>query len=212
MSLRTLAHVTCLGLWPVAGQRGWNRKLYEGSAAHYVQGRLPYPPEVAEVLREELRLNGTGRLLDVGSGPGSLTLLLAPHFQEAVGVDPDPGMIAEAANQASSRGIGNARWAMMRAEELPGDLGTFRVATFAQSFHWMDRARVATAVRAMLEPGGSWVHVGATTHQGLEDADRLPFPSRSRTLSSATSVTRGARAYPARTRCLLQLASQDLVA
>jgi hypothetical protein len=86
-------------------------------------------------------------------------------------------MIAEAANQASSRGIGNARWAMMRADELPGDLGTFRVATFAQSFHWMDRPRVATAVRAMLEPGGSWVHVGATTHQGLEDAGRLPFPS-----------------------------------
>ena len=155
----------------------WHRKLYEGSAEYYARGRLPYPPEVAEVLRDELRLDGTGRLLDVGSGPGSLTLLLAAHFEEVVGVDPDPGMIAEAADQAATRGIGNIRWETMRAEELPGDLGTFRVATFAQSFHWMDRPRVAAAVRTMLEPGGRWVHVGATTHQGLEDAGGLPFPS-----------------------------------
>jgi hypothetical protein len=40
------------------------------------------------------------------------------------------------------------------------------VATFAQSFHWMDRALVATVVRAMLAPGGTWVHVHATTHAG----------------------------------------------
>jgi SAM-dependent methyltransferase len=161
----------------VAAQGRWHRKLYKGSAAYYAQGRLPYPPEVAEVLRDELLLNGSGRLLDVGSGPGSLTLLLAAHFQEVVGVDPDPGMIAEAASQAAARGIRNTRWATMRAEELPGDLGTFTVATFAQSFHWMDRPRVAAAVHAMLEPRGSWVHVGATTHQGLEDAAGLPFPS-----------------------------------
>ncbi len=161
----------------MAAEDGWSRKLYEGSAAYYARGRLPYPPEVADVLRDELGLNGSGRLLDVGSGPGSLTLLLAPHFQEAVGVDPDPGMIAEAARQAAARRIPNARWAMLSAEELPGDLGTFRVATFAQSFHWLDRPRVATIVRSMLEPGGNWVHVAATTHQGVEDADGLPFPA-----------------------------------
>lgn len=155
----------------------WHRKLYEGSAAYYAQGRLPYPPEVAEVLRDELRLDRTGRLLDVGSGPGSLTLLLAPFFEEVVGVDPDPGMIAEAVDQATMRGIDNVRWETMRAEELPGDLGTFRVATFAQSFHWMDRPRVAAAVRTMLEPGGRWVHVGATTHQGVKHPGGLPLPS-----------------------------------
>jgi SAM-dependent methyltransferase len=157
--------------------RRWHRKLYEGSAAYYARGRLPYPPEVADVLRNELRLDGTGRLLDVGSGPGSLTLLLAPWFREVVGIDADPEMTAEAAKQAAARGIGNIRWVTMPAEELPGDLGTFSVATFAQSFHWLDRERVAATVRQMLEPEGIWVHAGATTHQGVEDAGRLPFPS-----------------------------------
>jgi len=36
---------------------------------------------------------GHGRLLDVGCGPGSLTLLLAPLFDQAVGLDPDPDML-----------------------------------------------------------------------------------------------------------------------
>jgi SAM-dependent methyltransferase len=161
----------------VAARGGWDRTLYEGSAPYYARGRLPYPPAMADVLRDELRLDGTGRLLDVGCGPGSVTLLLAPLFEEVIGVDPDPGMIAEAARQADLRGVGNARWEMLPAEALPGDLGVFRVAMFAQSFHWMDRPRVARAVRSMLEPGGNWVHVGAMTHAGVEDAGDLPFPS-----------------------------------
>jgi|SRR5215218_6080788 len=41
----------------------------------------------------------------------------------------------------------------------------------------MDRQTVAGTVRSMLEPGGSWVHVSATTHEGIEDADDLPLPS-----------------------------------
>ena len=48
--------------------------------------------------------------------------------------------------------------------------------TFAQSFHWMDQARVAEHVRDMLEPGGAWVHVKATTHQGAPGDDPLPAP------------------------------------
>jgi SAM-dependent methyltransferase len=124
-----------------------------------------------------LSLDGTGRLIDVGCGPGSVALLLAPLFAEVVGVDPDPGMIAESVTEAARRGVANARWVEMPAEALPDDLGSFRVATFAQSFHWMDREKVASIVRGMLEPGGSWVHINATTHQGAEGADDLPLPS-----------------------------------
>jgi hypothetical protein len=47
----------------------------------------------------------------------------------------------------------------MRAEALPCGLGRFRVATFGQSFHWLDRASVATTVATMLEPGGALVLV-----------------------------------------------------
>jgi SAM-dependent methyltransferase len=135
---------------------------------------MPYPSRLADALRDHLGLAGRGRLLDVGCGPGSLTLLLAPLFAETVGMDADPGMIAQAAREgADNRTV---TWRHLRAEDLPAGLGTFQVVTFAQSFHWMDQPRVAGVVRPMLAPGGAWVHVAATTHQGVPGDDPLPYP------------------------------------
>ncbi|SEF20769.1 Methyltransferase domain-containing protein [Amycolatopsis pretoriensis] len=141
----------------------WDPSLYSGSAGYYARGRAAYPPELAEAFAAELGLDGSGRLLDVGCGPGSLTLLLAGWFEEAVGLDADEGMLAEA-----RRLSGACRWVHRRAEELPAGLGRFRLVTFAQSFHWFDRARVASAVHGMLAPGGVCAHVHATTHEGVE--------------------------------------------
>jgi SAM-dependent methyltransferase len=152
----------------------WDPTLYAGAAPHYAVGRVPYPPGVADALVGALFLDGTGRLLDVGCGPGSLTLLLAPHVAEAIGVDADADMLAEAARLAIP--LPNVRWVRMRAEELPGDLPSVDLVTFAQSFHWMDRPRVAAAVRGMLRPSGAVVHVGATTHEGIDPDGELPFP------------------------------------
>ena len=154
----------------------WDETLFSGSAAYYPHGRFPYPPELATALADELSLDGRGRLLDVGCGPGSLTLLLVPLFERVVAVDADEEMLAEATRQAEGAGIKNVDWVHMRAEELPGDLGSFRVVTFAQSFHWMERDRVAAAVGEMLEPGGVWVHVSATTHRGFGE-ELLPEPA-----------------------------------
>nr|WP_246324877.1 class I SAM-dependent methyltransferase [Petropleomorpha daqingensis] len=148
--------------------------MYAGSAAHYVVGRVPYPPSVASALVNAVPLDGRQRLLDVGCGPGSLTLLLAPHVAEAIGVDADGDMLVEAARLGAR--LPNVRWVRLRAEELPADLPAVDVVTFAQSFHWMDRPRVAAAVRRMLRPGGALVHVGATTHEGIEPHGDLPFP------------------------------------
>lgn len=146
--------------------------LYAGSARYYASGRLPYPETLPEVLRTGLGLDGRGRLLDVGCGPGTLTRRLAPLFDSAVGIDADAGMIAEARRS----GVDGVAWRHMRAEQLPAGLGTFRVATFAQSFHWMDRPLVARLVRAMLEPGGAWVHVDGITHRGAAGGDPLRHP------------------------------------
>jgi precorrin-6B methylase 2 len=154
----------------------WDETLYAGSAAFYVTGRRPYPAEVRGALQARLGLDGTGRLLDVGCGPGSLTLLLAPLFERAVGVDADAEMIACARRQAARAGISNVSWRQMRAESLPGALGSFRVVTFAQSFHWTSKPLVAGLVRQMLGSGGACVLVYATTHQGAEGHDLLPHP------------------------------------
>ncbi|HYN96926.1 MAG TPA: class I SAM-dependent methyltransferase [Pilimelia sp.] len=154
----------------------WDESLYAGSAPHYAVGRMPYPARLAEAIRDSVGLDGGGRLLDVGCGPGSLTLSLAAYVDSAVGVDADPDMLAEARRAAADQGIRNIDWRHLRAEDLPADLGTFRLVTLAQSFHWMDRPLVARRVRGMLGADGAWVHVSATTHRGVAGDDPLPHP------------------------------------
>jgi SAM-dependent methyltransferase len=160
----------------VAADWKWDESLFLGSAPYYVRGRLPYSPELPARLAEILSLDGHGRLIDVGCGPGILALMLAHLFDEVIGVDPDPGMLAEAETRAAEAGIPNVRWVKGRAEELPGNLGTFRVATFGRSFHWMDRPRVAAIVREMLEPGGAFVQVATIPEEHSQPVADLPYP------------------------------------
>lgn len=164
----------------------WDETLFAGTAPYYRRGRLPYAPGLADVLADALDLDGNGRLLDVGCGPGTLALTLAHLFGEVVGLDPDDGMIAEAERGADAAGVaGKTRWVRARAEELPAGLGSFTVVTFAQSFHWMDQERVAAAVRDMLRPGGALVHVSdlktedRTTEgtEKTEGTEGLPHPA-----------------------------------
>ncbi|MEU5899686.1 class I SAM-dependent methyltransferase [Streptomyces venezuelae] len=160
----------------------WDETLFRGAAAHYARGRLPYAPGLAMALAEALEPDGTGRLIDVGCGPGTLALTLAPLFREVVGVDPDVGMIAEAERDATGREVaGRTHWVCARAEDLPAGLGTFSAATFGQSFHWMDQVLVATTVKRMLRPGGALVHISdlkpeAGGEAGRPDED-LPHPA-----------------------------------
>jgi SAM-dependent methyltransferase len=131
--------------------------IFEGAAAHYRAGRPPYSPQLEPVLAEELGLDGSGRLLDGGCGPGILTVRLAHLFEQVVGLDPDAAMLAEGRRAADERGITNISWVQARAEDLPEAApGPYRAVTFGSSLHWTDEARVAEAVYDMLEPGGGF--------------------------------------------------------
>ncbi|MGH4031441.1 class I SAM-dependent methyltransferase [Actinomycetota bacterium Odt1-20B] len=159
----------------------WDESLFAGTAAYYRRGRLPYAAGLAEALAGVLGLDGRGRLLDVGCGPGTVGLTLVDLFGEVVGVDPDAGMIEEAVRAAAARGVaGKTRWVRARAEELPAGLGEFTVVALAQSFHWMDRALVAATVRDMLRPGGALVHISDVKPDVKEDPSAaggaLPWP------------------------------------
>ena len=154
----------------------WDETLFLGSAPYYLQGRPPYAPTLAVTLRDTLPLDGLERVLDVGCGPGVLALELAPYVAEVVGVDPDAGMLEEAQRRAAGMGITNATWLRLRAEEIPAALGPFWAATFGQSFHWVDQPLVAAKMRALLEPGGTFVNV-ADVKTPLSQRGPLPHPT-----------------------------------
>jgi SAM-dependent methyltransferase len=143
--------------------------LYKGSAAYYLRGRPPYSRALRDTVAVECGLDGTGRLLDVGCGPGVLTVELAPTVDEALGLDPDVDMLAEAARHADRARVSNVQWVQARAEQISDlDLGSFRLVTFGQSFHRTHREQVAEAVYDLLEPGGSIVLVAHTVEGRAE--------------------------------------------
>lgn len=159
------------------GDWEWDDTLFLGTATYYGRGRLPYAPGLADLLATAVQLDGRGRLLDVGCGPGTLALSLAHLFGEIVGLDPDGGMLAEAERGAARAGAARkARWVQARAEELPAGLGEFTVATFGQSFHWMDRDLVAATIRDMLRPGSALVHISDLKTE-IRTVDGLPYPA-----------------------------------
>jgi SAM-dependent methyltransferase len=153
----------------------WDESLFRGSAEYYERGRLPYPSHLAEVFGANADLSGEPRLIDVGCGPGTVALRLAHLFAAVVGVDADPRMVIEAERLATDAKVENVTWLNSRAEDLPADVGQFRYATFAQSFHWMNRELVAKKMFSMLEPGGAFVHVD-TGHWGTAHAAESPHP------------------------------------
>lgn len=128
--------------------------LFAGTAGYYARYRLHYPPAVLAIVGARFGLDGTGRLLDLGTGPGRMAIPLAAQFAEVVGMDVSAEMIAEAGREAGRAGVTNARWLVGRAEEVPADLGPFRLVTIASAFHWMDRAAVLRRLDGLIAPGG----------------------------------------------------------
>jgi len=83
------------------------------------------------------------RLLDIGCGDGSLVRLAASRRAEAIGIDPDPAMIA-AACSPTAESESTARFLESRAERLPFSDASFDVVVAVTSLCFVPDA--ATAV------------------------------------------------------------------
>ncbi|MET0703843.1 MAG: class I SAM-dependent methyltransferase [Mycobacterium sp.] len=131
--------------------------LFGGTGWYYARYRPGYPQAFIDDIARHFHLDGTGRLLDLGCGTGQLTLPLAPYVAVAVGMDPEPEMLAEAAGQAQAMGITNVTWARGSSSDLSSTLGQFRVVTMGRSFHWMDREQVLASLDQLIDDGGGIV-------------------------------------------------------
>lgn len=146
-------------------------------AARYYRARPSYSSELRPRLSALLGWDGTGRLLDIGCGPGVVALELAPSFAEVVGLDPEEHMLAEARQLTPASERGKVRWVQGRAEDIPAlDLRRFHTVTLAQSFHWTDKAAVVDIVHASLEPGGAMVLIHHDPSSPAPQVGRPPHP------------------------------------
>ena len=130
----------------------YDETIFAGAAPYYACYRVPYPAELIADLAAHFELDGRGRLLDLGCGPGTLTSPLSPYFESVLALDINAEMVEEGRRQAAGLDT-PIEWRVMPAEEISPALGTFRLVTCGSSFHWMDRDLVLARVKEMLEPG-----------------------------------------------------------
>ena len=125
------------------------------SAAQYYFHRPSYPPAAIRWIVNQTTLDPQARLLDVGCGTGHVCFCFSNYFQHIIGIDPSQPMLDQAKAIALSAGVSSISFRRMKAEDLPADLGAFRLITFGASFHRTEKARVLDLTYDMLEPHGT---------------------------------------------------------
>jgi SAM-dependent methyltransferase len=135
---------------------------FASTVAYYENARPSYGAALFAGVALELGLDRSQRLLDVGAGPGILTIGFARFCREAVGVDPEPGMV-EAARAASERAGVAVRFIEGRFEDVAASLGAFDIVSIGRAIHWLDPELARAALDRVLAPRGRVLVCGATT-------------------------------------------------
>jgi SAM-dependent methyltransferase len=102
-------------------------------------------------------------VLDLGCGPGSLTIPLARFSGTTIGIDPDPAMIETARQTAEVAGVA-VEWSVGSSLELPDELKPLDLVTIARAFHWMDREATLLRLDELVRPGGAVALVNTEVH------------------------------------------------
>ncbi len=135
---------------------------FASTVAYYDSARPPYGAAFFAKVAQQLGLDRRQRLLDVGAGPGILTIGFARYCREAVGVDPERGMV-EAARAAAERAGVTATFIEGRFEEVAASLAPFDIVSIGRAIHWLDPEPARTALDRALAPSGRVLVCGATS-------------------------------------------------
>lgn len=131
-------------------------RRFQSAAEHYLQGRPAYAAGLIQDVATLCRLDGTGLLLDLGCGPGQLARAFRPYVGSALGMDPEPEMLALATRLAAEEGT-DISFRLGSSQDLAPGMGPFRLVTIGRAFHWMDRVETARRLDAGLTEGGALV-------------------------------------------------------
>jgi SAM-dependent methyltransferase len=136
---------------------------FTSAIPHYINGRPAYSARLIGKLAREAGLGASSRVLDLGCGPGSLTLPLSRYCGTTIGMDADPAMIAAAAQAAKIGGL-DIEWHVGSSFDLDAGLAPLNLVTIARAFHWMDRQATLTRLDELIAPGGAVALVNTELH------------------------------------------------
>jgi len=126
------------------------------TAQDYAKHRAGFP----DSLYDHLAAHGIGkrgqRLLDLGTGTGTLARGFATRGCRVIGLDPATAMLEQAVALSREQRVG-VSFLAARAEGIPIAPGSVDVVTAGQCWHWFDRAVAASEAMRVLRPSGAMV-------------------------------------------------------
>jgi cyclopropane fatty-acyl-phospholipid synthase-like methyltransferase len=90
--------------------RDFGDDVLKGTAKYYSKYRATYPQEIFDDIAKNFKLDGNGRLLDLGCGTGELATPMANYFKKVLAVDLDDQLLELGAEKAQRLDINNIRW------------------------------------------------------------------------------------------------------
>lgn len=127
------------------------------AAGDYRRHRAGFPPELIVRLQKQYGLGlRDQRVLDLGTGTGTLARQFAQAGCDATGLDISAAMVDQACQLDVEEGVA-VEYYVGKAEELPFPAGEFDVVIAGQCWHWFDRAKTAAAARRVLKRKGALV-------------------------------------------------------
>ncbi len=161
------------------------RARFGETAAQVAEHGAAQVEAVRGQLRSFVAPTGDERALDVGTGPGTLALALAPLVREVVGIDVVPELL-----EAARRGApANVTFLEADATRLPFEDGSFDLTCTRRTLHHIARPELVVAELARVtRPGGNVLvedQIAPVDPLAALDLDRFEQardPSHTRTL------------------------------
>ena len=129
-------------------------RRFLSAVPYYERYRLPYPERLIARVVALLGLEPGDPVLDLGCGPGSLSLPLARLGLAVTAADPEPEMLAAAEAAARSESVPLTLWRGGSYDLTPA-MGPYRLVTIGRAFHWMDRPATLAVLDRIVAPGGA---------------------------------------------------------
>ncbi len=148
---------------------------FSNRVENYVKYRPSYPPEVLQLFQNEMNLQNTSTVADIGAGTGISSKLFLENGNSVIGVEPNQAM-RDAAEKIWVT-FPNFKTVDGTAENTTLEAESVDFVIAAQAFHWFDKAKAGDEFRRILRSEGFaaliWNERQLDTNEFLREYEKL---------------------------------------